>query len=124
MLKEQPEAAAMMHMQRVIKRWQAGSDGILRGAPHVIVAHGPKQDRTAPTACTIALTYLELMAPAMGLGACWAGFFNAAAMFFPPLQKALDLPQGHMSFGAMMVGYPKVRYQRLPLRKEPPITWR
>ena len=124
MLEQQPEAAAMMHMQRVIDRWQQGHDGILRGAPHVIVAHAPQMDRTAPAACTIALTYLELMAPSLNLGACWAGFFNAAAMFFPPLQKALALPAGHTSFGAMMVGYPKTRYQCLPLRKEPPITWR
>jgi len=124
MLENQPQAAALMHMDRVITRWQAGHENILRGAPHVIIAHAHQQDRTAPPACTIALTYLELMAPALGLGACWAGFFNAAAMFFPPMQEALGLPKGHASFGAMMVGYPKVRYQRLPLRKEPPITWR
>jgi len=124
MIKEQPEAAALMHMERVIARWQAGFDGILRGAPHVILAHAHKADRTAPAACTIALTYLELMAPTLSLGACWAGFFNAAATFFPPMQEALALPKGHLSFGAMMVGHPKVRYQRLPLRKEPPITWR
>ncbi|MFH1035352.1 MAG: nitroreductase family protein [Pseudomonadota bacterium] len=85
MIKEQPQAAALMHMERVIERWQAGHDGILRGAPQVVLAHAPKMDRTAPAACTLALAYLELMAPTLGLGACWAGFFNAAASMFPPM---------------------------------------
>lgn len=40
-----------------------------------------------------------------------------------PLQKALALPKGHASFGAMMVGYPRHTYHRLPLRNPPVITW-
>jgi hypothetical protein len=40
------------------------------------------------------------------------------------MQKALALPEGHQSYGAMMVGYPKFNYHRLPSRKPPPITWR
>jgi nitroreductase/NAD-dependent dihydropyrimidine dehydrogenase PreA subunit len=123
-IKEQPQVAAMLHLDLVVKRWEMGTDGILRSAPHLVVAHAPKNDRTAPAACTIALTYLELMAPALGLGGCWAGFFQAAAATFPPLQEFMALPQGHVTYGAMMVGYPKVGYHRLPLRKEPNISWR
>ena len=88
------------------------------------VSNAPKDERTAPEACTIALAYLELAAPSFGLGACWAGYFNAAANFWPPMQDALDLPEEHISFGAMMVGYPKFEYQRLPLRNEARILWR
>lgn len=124
MIKEQPQIAGLMHLDLVVKRWEAGQDGILRGAPHLVVAHGAKADRTAQAACIIALTYLELMAPALGLGGCWAGFFQAAAATFPPLQEYLGLPQGHLTFGAMMVGQPKVKYHRLPLRKEVKLTWR
>ena len=90
----------------------------------MIVAHAYKNDRSAPAACTIALTFLDLAAMSFGLGACWAGYFNAAANFWPPMQKALSLPEGHISFGAMMVGHPRFQYQRLPLRNEPKITWR
>lgn len=67
-------------------------------------------------ACTIALTYLELAVPSFGLGARWAGYFNAAANMWPPMQKLMGLPEGHVSFKAMMVDYPKYRYQRLPIR--------
>ena len=119
-----PELAAAMHIEKTVKRWETGADVILRNAPALIVAHAEKDNRTAPAACTIALTYLELAATSMGLGCCWAGYFNAAATTFPPMMKALALPDGHLSFGAMMVGYPKFKYQRLPTRNTPEITWR
>ena len=124
LIREQSPLAVAMHMDRVVAAWEAGNDRICRGAPHVLLTHAPKDERTAPAACTIALTYLELSASAFGLGACWAGYFNAAANFWPPMGEALELPAQHVSFGAMMVGYPKFKYQRLPLRNDPVITWR
>jgi nitroreductase/NAD-dependent dihydropyrimidine dehydrogenase PreA subunit len=124
MIKEQPALAGELNMDRVLKAWEAGKDRICRNAPVLIVAHAEKDDRTAPQACTIALTYLEIAAPAHGLGSCWAGYFNAAALFWPPLQEALALPQGHAPFGAMMIGYPKHEYHRIPLRNEADVTWR
>jgi nitroreductase/NAD-dependent dihydropyrimidine dehydrogenase PreA subunit len=115
--------AAAMHLDRIVATWEAGIDRICRGAPHVVVAHANKEDRTAPAACTIALTYFELAASSFGLGVCWAGYFNAAANFWPPMMEALGFPEGHVSFGAMMVGHQKYKYQRLPLRNEAKITW-
>jgi nitroreductase/NAD-dependent dihydropyrimidine dehydrogenase PreA subunit len=92
--------AATLHMDRVVSAWDGGMDRVCRGAPHVIVAHAEASERTAQAACTIALTYLELAAFSFGLGACWAGYFNAAANMWPPMNKALSLPTGHCSFGA------------------------
>ena len=66
----------------------------------------------------------SLGATGMGLGGCWAGYFNAAVNTFPPMQQALGLPEGHQCYGAMMIGYPKFRYHRMPERKAPSITWR
>jgi len=123
MIKEQPEMAATMHMDLVVGAWNFGVDVVCRDAPHVIVAHGLQADMTAQTACTIAMTYLELAAPSLGLGTCWGGFFSAAAMFWPPLQEALGLPEGHACYGVAMVGYPKYKYHRMPLRNTPQVTW-
>ena len=113
-----------LNLKRVVAFWEAGFDPICRNAPHVIVANAHKEDRGAPSACTIALTYLELAAPSFGLGACWAGYLNAAAISWKPLHKALELPEGNVSYGAMMVGYPKFKYYRLPLRNDSKIIWR
>jgi hypothetical protein len=40
------------------------------------------------------------------------------------LKEALALPEKHQAFGALMIGYPRFRYQRIPIRKEPKIIWR
>ena len=106
---------------RIVATWDAGVDYICRGAPHLIIAHAPKGSST--TDCAIALTYLELAAPAFGLGTCWGGFLNAAANAWPSVQETLSLPEGNISYGVMMVGYPKYEYHRLPLRNEAEIIW-
>jgi len=124
LLAERAEYALLMHMDRVVDSWDKGIDRILRGAPHLVVAHGLSTMPVSQSSCFIALTYLELAAPSLGLGTCWAGYFTAAANFHPPLQEALALPQGHLPYGAVMVGYPKYRYQRMPPRNKPEITWR
>ncbi|MGD9331408.1 MAG: nitroreductase family protein [Desulfobacterales bacterium] len=124
LIAEKSPLAEAMHMDKVVAAWEEGHDRICRDAPHLVLAHGAEADPTAPTAATIALTYLELAAASMDLGACWAGYFNAAANFWPPLKAALKLPEGHVPLGAMMVGRSKYRYQRLPRRNEPQIIWR
>ncbi|MFZ2633200.1 MAG: nitroreductase family protein [Desulfosalsimonadaceae bacterium] len=123
MIKEQPAMAAKMHMDLVVGAWDFGQDVVCRDAPHLILAHGLAADATAQSACTIAIAYLELAAPSLGLGTCWAGYFGAAAIFWPPLQEALALPKGHVCYGAAMVGRPKYKYHRLPNRNIPKVTW-
>ncbi|MCK5540151.1 MAG: nitroreductase family protein [Deltaproteobacteria bacterium] len=124
MLENMSEAALSLQMDRAVRGWEKGKDTVLRGAPVVIVAHAGKKDVFAPSSSTITLSYLELAATSLGLGSCWAGYFNTAATTFPPMTEALSLPEGHQCLGSMMVGYPKFKYHRLPLRKSPKITWR
>jgi nitroreductase/Pyruvate/2-oxoacid:ferredoxin oxidoreductase delta subunit len=123
-VKEMSPIAEFLRFDLIIETWGSGIDRIMRGAPHAIVAHAPADNVFAQQSSSIALTYLELAAYGLGLGACWAGYFQAAASSHPPMQEALRLPEGHVSLGAMMIGYPKHRFSRIPLRKEPPIIWR
>ncbi len=78
----------------------------------------------AESACTIALAYLDLAARAHGLGACWAGYVDLAGRWYPPLRKDLGLSADHQTFGAMLIGFPKFEYYRIPLRKEANIRWK
>jgi nitroreductase/NAD-dependent dihydropyrimidine dehydrogenase PreA subunit len=119
----QPVLAESLHLDQLVAAWERGIDLICRGAPQLVVAVAPAADMRSATACTIALTYLELAAFAAGFAACWAGYFNAAAATWPPLQTALGLAGDQSSYGAMMLGYPRYRYQRLPLRNQPQVTW-
>lgn len=124
MINNAHELALAWHMDKMLQRWEADRDVILRGAPALIVTHAEADNRPAQSTCTLALAYLELAATSMGLGCCWAGYFSAAATTFPPMQEALSLPKGHQCFGSMMLGYPKFSYHRLPMRRPPSITWR
>jgi nitroreductase/NAD-dependent dihydropyrimidine dehydrogenase PreA subunit len=123
-IQEETDSITKARMERIVKAWDQGIDRICRNAPHLIIAHGLSALPASQSSCTIALTYLELAALSLGLGTCWAGYFNTAANSYPPLLKALALPRGHLPYGAMMIGYPKYSYRRIPLRNKPKITWR
>jgi nitroreductase/NAD-dependent dihydropyrimidine dehydrogenase PreA subunit len=123
-IESEPEMAASMRLARMVDDWERGIDRVCRNAPHLVLAHAPKGMPVSQSACTLALSYLELAALPFGLGACWAGYLMLAAAFWPPIEQALGLSERVSPYGAMMLGYPKYRVQRIPLRKEPRIEWR
>lgn len=107
-----------------IRAWKKGFDPITRNAPSLVLTYAPEEYVTGDADSTIALTYLELAAPSFGIGTCWAGFVMRALKEWPPLQKKLDLPEGYAALGAMMMGYQKYPYHRLPVRDPADITIR
>lgn len=123
-MQSHPDFAKAMHMEIMTMAWEMGYDAILRSAPALIAAIGEKGSRMAPDACVIATTTLELAAPSIGLGTCWAGYFIGAAKMWKPLKEALELPENHEIYSAVMLGHPKFKYRRLIARNEPVIHWR
>lgn len=124
MVASHPDLAVSSRYDVVVKDWEKGKDRICRNAPHVVLTYGSTALPSAQNDCTIALTYLELAAYALGLGACWGGYFRAAAATFPPLIQALGLPDGYQVYGAMLIGYPRYQYKRIPLRNKQSIQWK
>ncbi len=123
-MREDPALAKTFHFDRVITLWDKGKDPICRNAPHLIIAHGAAKARLTQADCVLALAYAELIALPLGLGTTWAGYVMTATMLYPPLVQALNLPEGHRCFGVLMVGYPKLKFVRMPLRNPPPVEWR
>ena len=121
---KQPLLFAELHMGELLAHWDKGEERICRSAPHVIFAYGDKAVGSTMSSCYIALTTMELVAPTMGLGACWAGYLNRAFSEHQPALDHLGLPPGHAPFGALMIGRPKYKYHRLPARNEPAVIWR
>ncbi len=124
LLKEQSPLAASLHLENIITAWDKGSDRICRGAPHIILAYSIKEDLTGPQGCTIALAYFELAALSFGLGACWAGYVAMAANMSDEVRRFVGLSPRVGCHGAMMLGYPKYNYSRIPLRNNPAVKWR
>ena len=81
------------------------------------------------TIASIMLAGGQSRAMAIGAGALLGGLTIAGAVATELVAQhhvgyALALPAGHQLGGAMMVGEPRYRYHRFPLREEPEITWR
>ncbi|MCX6690002.1 MAG: nitroreductase family protein [Methanoregula sp.] len=106
-----------------ISAWEQGYDVICRDAPHLVFAHIPEDNQMASVDAIIALTHVDVAAPAFGIGTCWAGFVAAAAMFYEPLQKELNLPAGRKCAYVMMFGHPQYKVYGIPRRKPLVVTW-
>lgn len=112
--------AGVVEVYRNTKR-----DVILRDAPHLIVATAPKGFIFGQSSARFSLAYAELLAPTLGLGTCWAGFFEACAFAgYPELYRLLDIDENIEIVGAVMAGYPCYTYQRLVDRNPLEVSWR
>lgn len=116
--------AEAFRFPRIIAAWEGGADPVARSAPHIILAYALRDDPTAPAACTIALTYLELAAASFGLGACWAGYIQMAVTMSEDARKLAGISKRTACHGAMLIGHPAYRYERIPLRNDPHVLWR
>jgi nitroreductase/Pyruvate/2-oxoacid:ferredoxin oxidoreductase delta subunit len=116
--------AGQLNFAGLVRSWDKGNDPICRNAPHLVIAYYRKDDRMAAGDATIALTHLELIAPAFGLGACWAGYLGIASSASRELKNVIELPQDHVVSGALMLGYPKYRFVRVPKRNAVDVVWR
>ena len=123
-LKTNPKPELPFDLEELIHNYEKGNDIVLRHAPVLLVTHSDKNRPMASTNCHIALTTMELAAKACGLGTCWAGFIMFTAMSgYKPLVKLLNLPEDQQFQGAMLLGYPKFHYKRIPARNKPVINW-
>jgi len=121
---QDPDLAQAFSMASLVSAWESGQDRISRDAPNLILVHGDEGLFFGPEDCALALSYVELLAPTLGLGACWVAYLYYPSNVYPPLTKALGLPKGHRFYGAVLVGYPKFKYQRSPTRNPARVTWK
>jgi len=111
-------------LELFVEPWEAGIDRISRGAPCVIQAYAPKDERTAAPAAMIAITYAQLAAIGLGLGTTFAGSINTASQAYPPLIETMNVPGGYVPYGTFVTGYPAETFLRIPVRKPVDVTWR
>ena len=111
------------NMEVFVAAWDGGKDRICRGAPCIIMACAPKDERTAPPAAMIAIHQIQLAAPGLGLGTTFTGSINTAAQGYPPMIEMLGMPEGYVPFGTFVIGIPAEKYQRIPVRNPVDVTW-
>ncbi|WP_094605704.1 nitroreductase family protein [Sporomusa silvacetica] len=104
---------------------QNGKNVVLQNAPCLIVAVTDQNFfAVGRDNAHFSLTYVELYAPSLGLGTCWAGIIEyASASGYKPLLELLNLPDNMCVAGALVAGYPQYRYKRLVGRDPLQVTW-
>ncbi len=119
------QSAGSNYYTGVIRTFHAtGKDVILRDAPHLIVALSAKEFERGQENAQFTLAYAELFAPTLGVGTCWAGFFQRCAFSgYAPLLAGLNIPAGKTVAGALMAGYPEYAYYRLVDRQPLDVVW-
>jgi len=112
------------YFPKIVEAYDAGINSITQGAPCLLVASAPGEYANGLVDLSIALSYFELMAGVNGLGTCWIGLITRALAISADLKALIGLPDNHTHFYAMVLGYPKFKYYRLPERKPAKIIWK
>lgn len=76
------------------------------------------------TNAAIAASRMELMANALGMGACFIGLFVRALDFSPELNEFLGINSRYKITAALAIGYPAVHYLRTVPRKPAKVEWK
>jgi nitroreductase/NAD-dependent dihydropyrimidine dehydrogenase PreA subunit len=124
-MEQQLENSPHWSFPRHVKTYrETGVDTVLRNAPHLILATSPKDFKNGIKNTISAFSYLELFAPTLGLGSCWAGLFEMCAFSnYQPLLQLFNIPEDKVITGAVMVGYPKYKYKKLVDRNPLDVTF-
>jgi len=118
-----PELAKRLNFAGLIASFERGNDVICRDAPHLIIGYANAAHTIGAKDVVIATSHLELLLPAFGLGGCWGGYLMVALQYSPELKKIIGLDDTASVYSALMVGYPKYSYSKIPARKKADINW-
>ncbi|MGI6401095.1 MAG: nitroreductase family protein [Thermoguttaceae bacterium] len=97
---------------KAVRNIEITDDFLFKGGPCVIVVVSKIRINAA-----LASGYMELMAETMGLGVLYCGFFVYCARSLRSVRKALQLRKRERVVACLVVGYPAVKYLRIPPRK-------
>ena len=112
-----PELAGIAAM------FERGEDYILREAPVLLLFIADDLDFFASQNANLAVQNATLAAETLGLGCFYPGFVLMAHSFDDDIAKLISLPEHYQIYGALAMGYPKIKFKRWPERNPPKVTW-
>ncbi|MFX1280064.1 MAG: nitroreductase family protein [Promethearchaeota archaeon] len=94
-------------------RLEEGKNPFFYDAPHILILHS--KDSWGVVNATITITYAMLYAETLGLGSCWIGGIQQYLVESKERTKKI-LGISDRVCGIMILGYPAVKYYRVPPR--------
>jgi nitroreductase len=111
-------------MEGLADLYADGDDIILHEPPVLILFCADRVGGTfAGTNANLALHNAALAAEALGLGCFYTGFVVTACERDDSIAKLVGLPETHQIYGALAMGYPRLKYRKWPERNPANITW-
>jgi nitroreductase/Pyruvate/2-oxoacid:ferredoxin oxidoreductase delta subunit len=105
------------------ERRKTNDSMICHHAPAVLLFHGPASRVGMGEAdANIWATYTSIYANTMGLATCFNGFITKAMGKNSKVNPRFGVPPGHKVYAALLIGYPKVKYQNETSRKSPEVA--
>jgi len=89
----------------------------------LIVIHGDKTVGGIPSNTALAAANIMLAAETLGLGACSLGYLTYFINESQTIRELIKIPNNHVVGYSLTMGYPNVKYKRIPARKPLRVQW-
>jgi len=117
------DPGTLVSLNQFLEKVKRGEDPVFYNAPAVIITYAPKYGNMEKNDAGIALAHGMLGAQARGLGTCWIGFAQEALNRFKKNKKWLNIPKKMNVNGVLILGYPAVKFKRVPPREALKVRW-
>lgn len=112
-----------LKFDRYLKAQKLGKDKILYNAPLLLIFHANKMTPFAEANANLALHNAYLYCWGHGLGSFYTGFVVQASHHDRDIQRLVSVPPSNKIYGALAIGYPRVKYNKWVERKNPKVKW-
>jgi len=114
----------MRELSALVEMYERGEDHILNDPPVLLLFCADSVGGTfAGNNATLALHNAALAAETLGLGCYYTGFVIHVSLRDNRIAKHIGLPDTHKIYGALAMGYPRLKYAKWPERNPSAVTW-
>lgn len=111
-------------LEGIVDLYNNGTDLILREPPVLILFCADSVGGTfAGTNANIAVQNAALAAETLGLGCYYPGFLVYVSESNDKIGELVGLPETHKIYGALAMGYPRLKFKKWPERNPAKVTW-
>jgi nitroreductase/NAD-dependent dihydropyrimidine dehydrogenase PreA subunit len=107
----------------IAKKMEQNTDLVLFGAPVLLLFHGDRTIRFAEANANLALQNATMISFSLGLGSFYTGYVVTACNHGRAIPRLIGLPKGHMVYGGLALGYPKIGFSKWIERNPAPVRW-
>lgn len=109
--------------KRILRGIKIGRE-FWRWNTELIIIHAPRATTsTLVEDCSLAACHIMLAAETLGLATCSLGYATALLNRIRSISELVKIPTDHIVGYALSIGYPNVKYQRIPARKPVRVKW-